>query len=287
VAICARDAAELEEAAEHLRRDGIEATTVVCDVADRPAVERMLMRVRDALGGVDILVNHAGEIGVAPIEAVRVEDFERAMGIMFWGTLYPTLSLLPEMRARRSGRIVNIASNGGRIGEPHLLPYTAAKFAAVGFSEGLHAELAAHGVSVLTVTPGLMRTGSHLAARFGGRQEAEYGWFALGATMPGISMDAERAARAIVDATARGASDLVLTLPARVATAVHGIFPGTTARALGLVDRLLPSGGDGGRRIAPGWVVAARIGSPMLHVLTTLGRRAAQRFQHGVPVRGT
>lgn len=285
VAICARDEEELAEAAAQLRREGIVVMPVACDVADRAAVEQMILRVREGLGGVDVLVNDAGAIGVAPLEHVRVEDFEAAMGVMLWGMVYTTMALLPEMRARRSGRIVNVASIGGRIGLPHLLPYTTAKFAAVGFSEGLHAEVASDGVSVLTVTPGLMRTGSHLQASFGGRQEDEFAWFALGATLPGISMDAERAARAIVDATERGATDLVLTLPAKLATAFHGLFPGTTAGVLGFVDRLLPAADGASPARAPGWAVGDRMASPVIRALTTLGRTAAERFQHGLAKR--
>jgi NAD(P)-dependent dehydrogenase (short-subunit alcohol dehydrogenase family) len=285
VAICARDEGELAEAVEELRRDGIVVMSIACDVADRAAVEHMVLRVREGLGGVDILVNNAGVISVAPIEAVRVEEFEQALGVMLWGMVYTTLALLPEMRARRHGRIVNVTSFGGRVGVPHLLPYSTAKFAAVGFSESLHAELASQGISVLTVTPGLMRTGSHFQARFGGRQEEEFTWFAVGATLPGVSMDAERAARAIVDATMRGASDLVLTIPARIATAFHGLFPGTTARVLGVVDRLLPKADGASPARAPGWEVAERVASPVLRAVTTLGRTAADRFQHGLAKR--
>lgn len=286
VAICARDARELAEAAGSLAREGLAVVTVQCDVADRAAVERMVGEVETAFGGVDLLVNNAGTISVEPLEAARVEDFADAMGVMFWGMLYATLAVLPGMRARRRGRIVNVTSIGGRLSVPHLLPYATAKFAATGFSEGLHAELAGDGIAVLTVTPGLMRTGSHLRAQFGGRQEAEYTWFALGATLPGVSMDAERAARAIVDAAERRASHLTLSLPARVAAAFHGLFPGTTATVLGAIDRfLLPApGGAVGARV-PGFAVASRLGSRVLETLTTLGRNAAERFQHGLPSR--
>jgi short-subunit dehydrogenase len=83
---------------------------------------------------------------------------------------------------------------------PHLLPSSTAKFAAVGFSEGLRAELGRGPVTVTTVVPGLMRTGSHLNARFTGRAGQEFTWFSLGASLPLISMDAERAARQIVTA---------------------------------------------------------------------------------------
>src|SRR5215470_1439142 len=79
---------------------------------------------------------------------------------------------------------VNITSIGGVVSVPHLLPYTCAKFAAVGLSEGLRAELGQEGIHVTTVVPGLMRTGSYVQAHFQGQQEREFTWFALGATLP-------------------------------------------------------------------------------------------------------
>lgn len=286
IAICARDAGELAEARATLAAEGIDAVTVPCDVANEDAVARMMIDLGQAMGGVDVLVNNAGAIAVGPLETLDVTDFDEAMATMFWGVLHPTLAVLPEMRARGRGQIVNVTSIGGRVSLPHMLPYSSAKFAAVGLSEGLHAELAGAGIAVLTVTPGLMRTGSHLRAEFKGRQEREYAWFALGATLPGISMDAERAARAIVDAAARGASHLVLTPPARVAAALHGLFPGPTASVLAFVRRrLMPDADGGSTHKASGDTVDARLDSTPLRLLTTLGRTAAERFQHGLPSR--
>jgi NAD(P)-dependent dehydrogenase (short-subunit alcohol dehydrogenase family) len=280
VAICARDLPELERARAALAREGHRLTALPCDVADRAAVERLVAEVTATLGGLDVLVNNAGLIDVGPLETMTVEDFERALGVMFWGTLYPTLAAVPAMRARGGGRIVNVTSIGGRLSIPHLLPYSCAKFAAVGLSEGLHAELARHGIRVTTVVPGLMRTGSHLRARFKGRQAAEFTWFSLGATLPPFSMDAERAARRIVAAVRRGRSDVVLTVPAKLAAIVHGVLPGTTATLLGWVHRALPDPDGAGTAAAPGEEVERTVGSGALRTATRLGRTAAERFQH-------
>jgi NAD(P)-dependent dehydrogenase (short-subunit alcohol dehydrogenase family) len=275
VAICARDAAELAEAKQRL---GGDVVTAVCDVGDAAAVRSTVEDVSRQLGGIDVLVNNAGQIEVGPLDQLREEDFDRALRVMLWGILHATFAVLPQMRARRRGRIVNITSIGGRLSVPHLLPYSVAKFAAVGFSEGLRAELAGSGVRVVTVVPGLMRTGSYLNARFRGRRDAELAWFAAGATLPGISIDAERAARHIVVAAARGRSDLVISVPAKLAAAFHGLFPGTTADLLGLVDRLLLPRPKGNRRARSGWELAPR--QPRWFALmTTLGRIAARRFQ--------
>src|SRR5512133_386878 len=118
VAICARDEIELQRAKTDLERLGVNVLTVRCDVSDRARGERMGATVTRQWGGVDILVNNAGIIQVGPIEAMTVEDFEQAMGIMYWGVLYPTLAVLPQMRERHNGRIVNITSIGGKVSVP-------------------------------------------------------------------------------------------------------------------------------------------------------------------------
>jgi hypothetical protein len=182
------------------------------------------------------------------------------------------------MRAQGGGRIVNITSIGGKVSVPHLLPYTCAKFAAVAFSHGLRAELAGEGVTVVTVVPGLMRTGSYLNAVFKGDIEAESVWFALGSTLPGVSMDAERAARQIVRAAKRGDAETILSLPAWLLARFQALFPGTTADILGLVSRLLPDPKGDGQDAVRGHDAVARTGSGLLHALTRLGRTAAQRF---------
>ena len=93
-----------------------------------------------------MLVNNAGVIQVGPIEVMTHEDFELAMKAHFWGPLNTILAVLPSMRQRRQGRIVNICSIGGKVSVPHLVPYSASKFALVGLSKGLRAELMKDGI---------------------------------------------------------------------------------------------------------------------------------------------
>ncbi|WP_436777352.1 SDR family NAD(P)-dependent oxidoreductase [Yinghuangia sp. YIM S09857] len=290
VAICARDKDELARAAADIRRTtGSEAATYVCDLADPDQVDRLVEAVREDLGGgLDVLVNNAGIISVAPVESVSPEQFEQAMAVMFLGPMRLTMALVPDMRARGDGRVVNVTSIGGRIAAPHLLPYDCAKFAAVGFSEGLRAELAGSGVSVTTVVPGLMRTGSHRAARFGGHPEREYAWFSAAASLPLLSMDAERAARAIVRAAARRRAELVLTPAAKAAVLAHGIAPATTVRAMALAQRMLPDvpadgeGADVGTDV-PG-NVAREAGTPTWsRKAAVFGERAAAHFNEPGP----
>ena len=148
------------------------------------------------------------------------------------------------MLQRGGGRIVNITSIGGKVAVPHLVPYCSAKFATVGFSEGIRAELAKNHIKVTTVVPGLMRTGSHANAVFKGDHHKEYSWFALGATLPFSSMDAHRAARRIVDAAARGTAEIVLTPQAKLLSLAHGIAPGTMSDILGIANRFMPGTGN-------------------------------------------
>src|SRR4028118_1710484 len=168
LAICARDEVELERAHADLLGGGAEVLALPCDVTDKEQVKKMVEAVRSHFGQIDVLINNAGMITVGPMDVMTIEDYEAAMKIHFWAPLYTTLAVLPEMRQRREGRIVNISSIGGKIAAPHLLPYSASKFAETGFSEGLRAELASSGIVVTTICPGLMRTGSPYNAIFKG-----------------------------------------------------------------------------------------------------------------------
>lgn len=248
VAICARDPEELERAAADLEERGGEVVALVCDVTDQRQVEAMVRTVRERFGGVDVLINNAGVIQVGPSEQMELDDYEDAMRTHFWGPLYATKAVLPLMRARGAGRIVNISSIGGKISVPHLLPYSASKFALVGLSEGLRSALARENIVVTTVCPGLMRTGSPRHARIKGQHRAEYAWFSVADSLPLLSASAERAARRIVDALRHGDAEVVLPGLAWLQVKLHGLFPGLAADAAALLERALPapSGDDDG-----------------------------------------
>lgn len=250
VAICARDRDTLERGRAALAAGGHEVLAVPCDVTDPAAVAALVREVEAALGPVEVLVNNAGIIEVGPADTMSPSDYEEALATNFWGMLRPTLAVLPGMRARREGRIVNVTSIGGKLGIPHLLPYSASKFAAVGFSQGLRAELAGEGVKVVTVVPGLMRTGSPRHAVFRGKHRAEYAWFSISDSLPGLTISAEAAARRILDAASRGDAEVLFPLTARAATAANALAPNLTAGLLAAAGRLLPGSPDGptGRR---------------------------------------
>ena len=281
--LCARDERELEEARARVAAGGAEVLAVPCDVSDRDQVQGMVHRALDRYGRVDVLVNNAGVIMAGPLETQTREDFEEAMAIMYWGAVYPTMAVLPGMQERRHGRIVNITSIGGKVAVPHLLSYTAAKFALVGFSEGLRTEVARYGIKVVTVVPGLMRTGSYVNAFYKGKHEQEYTWFSLGAALPFTSMSVRGAARQIVAATRRGDSEVILTLQAQILARFHGLFPGLTSDVLALVDRFLPAPGGVGEERRRGRESETSVSSSFL---TALGRRAAHDY-HQYGERGT
>ncbi|MBC7542138.1 MAG: SDR family NAD(P)-dependent oxidoreductase [Candidatus Sericytochromatia bacterium] len=246
VAICARDPVELERAEFDLLRRGATVMSVTCDVTQAAEVLALVATVHARFGPIDVLVNNAGMIQVGPVETLTIDDFDASLAIHVMAPLYTILAVLPDMQARRAGRIVNIASIGGKVSVPHLLAYSTGKFALTGLSEGLRAELAKDAIQVTTVIPGLMRTGSPRQALFKGQHQLEAAWFTVMDSLPLTSMSAERAARQIVRATVHGDAEVILSAPAKVAALFHGLFPGLTSDLLGLVNAWLPGPGDTG-----------------------------------------
>lgn len=252
IAICARDREELQRAKEDLEDRGAEVFDAICDVRDQGDVERMMADVRSRFGQIDVLINNAGVIQVGPLEAQTQTDFEDAMQVHFWGPYFTMKAVLPEMRRRGQGRIVNISSIGGKIAVPHLAPYCASKFALAGLSSAMHAELAADNVFVTTVYPGLMRTGSHINALFKGQHRKEFALFSIANGLPLTSVSAENAARQIADAVAKGDAELIISPQAKAAAKINALFPKLTSAVLAATNQVLPSNGGVGPGHATG-----------------------------------
>ena len=240
VAICARDADELARAHRDLEERGGEVFSAPCNVTDRNDVMRFIASVEDDFGPIEVLVNNAGIIQVGPLELMTGDDFEHAISVNVYGPLHTTLAVLPAMRRRKAGRIVNIASIGGAVAMPHLAPYSTSKFALVGLSEAMRAELIKDGIYVTTVCPGLIRTGSPRRAFFKGNHQAEHAWFAIGDSLPLTSISAEAAAAQIIRGFARGDAEVTISLQAKLARLIHGIAPGLVQEVLGVVALILP-----------------------------------------------
>ena len=264
--LCARDEEELEQARLDLEKLDAEVLVVPCDVTSKDDVNQMISTVNSRFGAVDVLVNNAGVIQVGPIEVMTHEDFELAMQAHFWGPLNTIMATLPSMLERRTGRIVNISSIGGKVSVPHLVPYSASKFALVGLSKGLRAELMKDGIKVTTVCPGLMRTGSPRNADFKGKHQFEYAWFSISDALPLLTVSAENAARQVVRACKRGDAELVISVPAKIAVLFDALFPEAMSQMLAIANRVLPrAGGVGMERRkgrestsawSPSWITA-------------------------------
>ncbi len=239
VALLARNAEELTRAQEKFASRGGRALVLQADIRNADEARHAVARALSFFGRLDVLVNDAGTIAVGPMETMTREDYIEALDTHFWGT-YNMVEAAWDALCSSRGSIVNITSIGGRISVPHLLPYCVSKFAQVGYSEGLSAEAARWGISVTTVTPGLMRTGSPRNAWFKGDSRAEYAWFHLSDALPLLSVAASRAARRIVDACARREANVSIGASAYLATRMHGFSPGLTVRAMRIAAALLP-----------------------------------------------
>ena len=276
VVLLARDSDELDRARAELesRRRG-SVTTYRCDVRRRGDVRATIDAILEHFRRVDVLINNAGIIQVGPIEHMTEEDFDNAMATHFWGPLHLILEVLPVMRHRGFGRIVNISSIGGKVAVPHLGPYCASKFALTGLSDSLRAELERYGVRVTTVAPGLMRTGSPVNAQFKGQHDREFVWFKLASSVPGLTISADRAAARIVDACRHGDPALTITPQAALLAVANMAAPAAVARAMMLATRMLPgvSGADGNRIRTGKETDAAARWTPSL--VTSLTDRAA------------
>lgn len=273
--LLARDREKLERARRELIGLGGYVQVHDCDIRNQDEVERTVGLIMNERGRIDVLINNASVIEVGPFENADLADFAEELDVHVWGPLYLIRAVAPVMKLQGGGRVVNISSIGGAVAVPHLIPYSTAKSALTGLSDGLRAELAKDGILVTTVLPGLMRTGSHVKAFFKGQHEKEFGWFSVLAGRRFLSISAERAARLIVEAARYGKSSLVLSGPARILKTMNALFPGAIAAVMKIAGRALPipKAGDGDRRRS-GWESVSAL-SPSL--LTRAADKAIER----------
>jgi NAD(P)-dependent dehydrogenase (short-subunit alcohol dehydrogenase family) len=246
--LAARDLTELTRARNSLLfRKAVQSPDdillVPANLTDAGHATHLIEQAITHFGRIDILINNAGVIEVGPVEDQTIAAYRRAMATNFFAALYTTHAALPHLLGRKPGTgdaaIVNIASIGGKFAMPHMLPYVASKFALVGFSEGLHAELRHKGIRVTTVCPGLMRTGGEAHANYTGQIKKERRWFNLAAKTPGIATSVQHAANKIYDAVAAGRAEITITPQAWLAARMAGIAPSTTQYLASLANQLL------------------------------------------------
>jgi NAD(P)-dependent dehydrogenase (short-subunit alcohol dehydrogenase family) len=158
LALVDRDAERLRDAAERVRPHGpVEALPV--DVADARAVARMAHDVVLRFGRIDVLVNNAGLAGRSvPTWDLADDDWDSVVSVNLGGTFYCTRAVLPAMRERGYGRIVNVASIAGKEGNPNAVPYSASKAGIIGLTKAVAKEVATEGILVNCVTPAVIRT---------------------------------------------------------------------------------------------------------------------------------
>ena len=280
VAICARDRQDLSRARRILKRRAkhrgqkAKVLALPCDVTEPTQVKKTVATVTKSIGPIDALINNAGIIQVAPLAEMEQREYEEAINTHYWGPYYTIQAVLPGMRERGQGRIINIASVGGKVSLPHMHPYSASKHALVGLSEGYRTELLRENIYVTTVCPGLIRTGSPKNAVYKGQHREEQTWFTISDSLPGITMSSSETATAILEAGRYGKSTVVLSLPAKLLTALNGVAPQLVSEVSGVINRWLPDPGGIGDERASGEESASEW-SPSF--LTTLTQRAARR----------
>ena len=158
VLVSARTRGEVESVAARIKAKGHKAFATPCDVT-RPANVKAMAKVAERhLGPIDILVNNAGIATSAPVRNLNLADWHRVFEVNATGALLCTQAFLPGMVARRWGRVINVASIAGKIGDQYIAAYAASKHALIGLTRSLALEIAEQGVTANAVCPGYVET---------------------------------------------------------------------------------------------------------------------------------
>lgn len=158
VGVCARTAPRVDELLRDLRSEGIEAAGRPADVSEPADVAALVAEVAGALGPVDVLINNAGIARLRPFSDLTLDDWDATMATNLRSLYLVTREVLPGMRARRSGFIVNVASLAGKNAFAGGTAYVASKHAVLGFSKTLMLEVRKEGVRVMAICPGSVDT---------------------------------------------------------------------------------------------------------------------------------
>ena len=235
VVAAARNAERLDALVAEILAAGGEALAVETDVTDERGVEKMARAAVDRFGGIDVLVNNAGYGLFGPLVEVPIEDVRAVFEVNVFGPLRCTRAVVPEMRRRGGGAIVNVSSVVGKVTIPYMGAYCATKHALNSMSDALRAELRQDGINVITLMPGRVKTGfGENAVRRGSGPVGGFG-----------GAPPERIARAIVRAVAGEQRSIMVPWWNRFFPMGRSIAPDLVD---GVVARAMKKGKEGAAR---------------------------------------
>ncbi|WP_423066097.1 SDR family oxidoreductase [Devosia sp. CN2-171] len=158
VVLGGRRADRLDAVARELTARGHQAKAVKTDVTDKDQVKALVDRAVEAFGRVDVMLNNAGLMPLAPLERLKIDEWDQMIDVNFKGVLYGIAAALPHMKAQRSGHIINVASVYGHVVGPDATVYCATKFAVRALSEGLRREVKPYNIRTTIISPGAVKT---------------------------------------------------------------------------------------------------------------------------------
>lgn len=158
VVLGARRADRIQALAEQLTAAGHKAKAVATDVTDRDQVKDLVQAAIDTFGRIDVMLNNAGLMPLAPLERLKVDEWDRMIEVNLKGVLYGIAAALPHMQAQKSGHIINVSSVYGHVVDPGATVYCATKHAVRALSEGLRKEVKPYNIRTTIISPGAVST---------------------------------------------------------------------------------------------------------------------------------
>lgn len=158
VVLGARRADRIQALAEELTAAGHKAKAVATDVTDRDQVKDLVQAAVDTFGRIDVMLNNAGLMPLAPLERLKIDEWDRMIDVNLKGVLYGIAAALPHMQAQKSGHIINVSSVYGHVVDPGATVYCATKHAVRALSEGLRKEVKPYNIRTTIISPGAVST---------------------------------------------------------------------------------------------------------------------------------